>query len=507
MPKNQFLSKLNKPDYNNMFEEVLEAKSFTADTKSLLLSMLYKVETSYNDYAKVKRTVLDRNGFIEQIIGTIKYCCDDIMLVEPTSKIGKSMEGKIAKVEKSRIIAFPTEYALLTGIAELIPLDFVTDTVLSKELQKVLNIGYVSDTIETIYSFDGWTWNILPVSEYALLYQNIEILLGYDFMEQWRNGKKNIKKVKDRIFELYNGENQLLLLQELKKVLAKGFTTDFPEKAKEYTKTLKGLKSEFKKINNTAKYLEEMSVRKKELNAKIREIDTILLDKDLIKKKYEEENASRPLEKKIFSIRHYGQLLKNNREALISEIAECNKSIDPATLIERKETLKYEIDKYDAVGKALKEERSFAEVVIDFQSIFLKMLEVKVEKASTKKDLVDLIYILRYYKNIKLDSFLKDISEVRKSIDVLERQLLLKAVNSEVFCNLTENPLYSADILSEILDTNIIDLEEINIVPRLENNAIVLDIYDGEILDRTIYVNPDIKVIGLKQNKKSKLFN
>lgn len=507
MQKNQFLSKLNKPDYNNILEEVLEEKPFTADVKSLLLSMLYKIETSYNDYSKVKRTVMERNEFIEQIISTIKYCCEQIRLVEPNSEKGKEMNGKIAVIEKNEIIAFPTEFALLNAIAQKIPLDFAIDSILEAEIEKILQIGYMVDTTEIVYDFDGWTWNNSAISEYALLYQNIEILLGHDFIEQWKIGKKDIKKAKERILNLYNGENQLLLVEEFTKVIAKAFVNDFPNKAKDYIKQLEELRTEYKKINNTTEYLNQISTQKKLLNEKIREIDKTLLDKEVLKQEYDKENEQRPLEKKIFSIRHYGELLKKEKNELLQQINECNEAIKPAACVEKKEKLKEQIEKYEIIETALNEKRAFLQLVIGFQKTFLKVLETKIEKATTKKELIDIIYTLRYYKNIKLEKHIKDIPEIKGNIEVFERTLLLKAVNSDVFCKLTDNSLYAVEILSKILDTNIIDLEEINILPKVKDNIIELEVYDGEILDTSIDLNPDIKVIQLKPNKRTKLFN
>jgi len=109
MQKKQFLSKLNKIDYNNMLEEVLEKKPYAADVKSLLLSMLYKIEISYNDFEKVKRNVMPKNDFIQLIISTIKFCCDQIKIVEPNSEIGIKMGEKIVEVKDKEIIALPTE--------------------------------------------------------------------------------------------------------------------------------------------------------------------------------------------------------------------------------------------------------------------------------------------------------------------------------------------------------------------------------------------------------------
>ena len=51
MEKEKFILKLNIKDYNNQLEKILSKKTFSEDTKNLLLSMLYKVENSYTDYS------------------------------------------------------------------------------------------------------------------------------------------------------------------------------------------------------------------------------------------------------------------------------------------------------------------------------------------------------------------------------------------------------------------------------------------------------------------------
>lgn len=55
MEKEKLISKLNIKDYNNQLERILSKKNYSAETKNLLLNMLYKIETSYEDYNKVKR--------------------------------------------------------------------------------------------------------------------------------------------------------------------------------------------------------------------------------------------------------------------------------------------------------------------------------------------------------------------------------------------------------------------------------------------------------------------
>lgn len=517
MHKNQFLSKLNKIDFNNQLEEVLEKKSFTADAKNMLLNMLYKIEIGYNDFAKVKRVVPDKNDFIKEIIETIRNNSKNIKLVEPSSELGKKLicEKQISSVIADEIIALPTEYAVLTAITKEMTYKYKSNNILSDEIQNILKKGHILSSQEVIYNFDGWTWNIgnLPNDDliYLLLYNNLLFLIGLENLEEWRKDKYDIdyiKVIKDTIFNIYSGENQAILFNELKILLANGLVESFPNIANEYITKLKELKSELDLLEDTSKYLNEISKKQKTYNSKIKSIDTKLSNRDLLEKEYEQENEIRPLEKKIFSVRHYAELLKKEREEYIEKIYECNRLIEPASYVEKKDRLKDEIKKYEIIENALQDKKNFEQSVINFQKVFLKLLEERIDKINNKKELIDLIYILRYYKNIKIgEKYVKDISSIKKEIEIFERTLLLKAYNGEIFNKLTENTIYTVDILIKILDTQIIDLEGIVILPRIEDNIIILDIYDGEVIDSSIKLSSDIKVILLKQNKKHKLFN
>ena len=53
----KFIGKIVKKDYNNELEKVLEKKYFNENVKNILLNILYKIETAYKDYEKVKQDV------------------------------------------------------------------------------------------------------------------------------------------------------------------------------------------------------------------------------------------------------------------------------------------------------------------------------------------------------------------------------------------------------------------------------------------------------------------
>ena len=73
-------------NFNKNIEDVLEKKVFSADTKSLFLSLIYKLDTAYNDYKKVKRCVKSKSEFFEEMAEVIDDYCDNIKTVKMDSR-------------------------------------------------------------------------------------------------------------------------------------------------------------------------------------------------------------------------------------------------------------------------------------------------------------------------------------------------------------------------------------------------------------------------------------
>lgn len=86
MRTNDILSKFQSN--NNKLESVLIKKKFSGDVKNLLLSMLYKITSSYNDYANIKVNVENKNKYVENIIKIINRC-EEIELIKPNTEEGK----------------------------------------------------------------------------------------------------------------------------------------------------------------------------------------------------------------------------------------------------------------------------------------------------------------------------------------------------------------------------------------------------------------------------------
>ncbi|MCF0125915.1 MAG: hypothetical protein HUJ68_09240, partial [Clostridia bacterium] len=117
MPKinEKIFDKILKKDYNNELEKILEKKAFSENSKNLLLNILYKIDISYKDYAKVKQNVEKKEQIVEGIINKIQRNCDELKLITlgTDENILPSNKSFIVEKKKKRIICYPMERKIL----------------------------------------------------------------------------------------------------------------------------------------------------------------------------------------------------------------------------------------------------------------------------------------------------------------------------------------------------------------------------------------------------------
>jgi len=190
------LRRITKVNYHNRLEKILDKKNFTANTKSLLLSMLYKLEVAYNDYSTVKVFVKTKDEFLADIINTIDKKCKVIKLVEPSSEEGSKMKNNNEEAvlqNEVELICFPTEKSLLVGITMLMDINFDVKSsyrMIGEVIKDFLNLSYMVNIQECFYNFDGWSWNNQFELEYQylynILYYNLLNITGLEFLEEWK---------------------------------------------------------------------------------------------------------------------------------------------------------------------------------------------------------------------------------------------------------------------------------------------------------------------------------
>lgn len=405
----KFLDKIVKKDYNNELEKVLEKKAFDENTKSLLLGILYKIETAYSDYETVKSDVKSKEDFIQAIIDSIQNDCERIKVVKLNSVESEMLGNKtfLVEKEKKRIICYPMERKLLYCIAKISKKEKIIKNnypIIDKTLTDLINVGNSIDTVEPMRDFNGYSWTTIPTEIesifHNLIYQNIRILIGHQFLDNWIKNSEYIidymELFENKLEEKYGiqkKEELMELLKEISVLLAIRYNSKLKSKLQ---KEKKELDFKLEKIRDNQNFVQEITKEKRELTNEIKRMDETLNDKQMLQEEYEKRNKNLALEEKIFSIRILSQLMAEERKEKIKRIEKLNLLLNPQKFVEFKKDLEQR-EKYLKWIRTKEIEKKIKEVALKIQKVFLECYQIKIENIQNKQEIMKLIYEFRYY--------------------------------------------------------------------------------------------------------------
>lgn len=522
--KDNFLDKIVKKDYNNQIEEVLENKKFDESVKNLLLSILYKIEASYKDYKTVKRDVKTKEEYIENIINIIKNDCNMIKTVKNDSEESEILQNRTFLVDKKakEIICFPIERKLLYCISKISKKNEIINDkyfIINKTLSNTINIGNSIDTVEVLRDFNGWSWTTIPAEiesiEHNLIYQNLNILVGNQFLNNWIKDDDYIIDYLEEFIntmELYYGEenstefinllNKLSFLLDIK--VNEIEKNNFKKEKKEVEKSLD-------KIENKEQYILDITKQKKDATDKFNKLDMTINNKELLEKEYIKRNKELPLKKKIFSMRVLSEILSKEKQEILKEIEEYNELIKPQNYIKTKEELNKKLE-YLKLLDIRNKDAEIKRMIINLQRIFLKCFNIKIEKSNTKSDIIELMYLFRYYNLLpynKKDYIFKS-KDIKRELTNTEKSLIRKAIDEKAILQFSANKELNYIITKNIFKVRIISLEELYVKVTKEKDKFYLQIFDENIFEEKIEIekeNISKKDFQIKLNKKIKLFS
>ena len=508
--KSNFLTKFVKKDYNNKLEEVLSKKDFSEEVKNTLLSMFYKIENGYKDYKNVKRETFEKKEYIEKLINIVDKDCKKITFIPINSK-----EKEIVDSENQEIKCLPIETKILYGLAKIQKRNMVVkyiDESIEEALSDMLNIGNNINIVEPLRDFNGFSWNIITKDiedlNYNLLYQNMIFLYDNKFVDKWVN---NYEPLVD-YFDLFQGKvesrygkreknsiikNLIRISLKLKATYHDDFKNRIIEKSEE-------IENEKDKISNKTQYLEEISKNKKQKEKEIRELDKIINDKNLLIEEYEKRNDKLPLEKKIFSIRVLKNNLKKERENLLLEIENYNKIMMPKNFLELKKNIEKKYEYFKDI-----DDLNFQKELINLQKQIIKCMYLDISKIKEKTELIEYIYIFRYYVNLPItnEKNIYQTKELKKYLKKLMKELIDKSEELKIINQISKDNEKNYSITENLFLSKIIELENINLKPTKEEEKIYITVYDEEIEDSKIELKDiEKKDLKIKLNKKTKLF-
>ena len=417
MPKEKIFSKLKDKDYNNLLEQILEKKDFSSTGKNLILSILYKMETNYNDYKMVKRDVSDKEEVLNNFINIVKENCKNLVIIKPESNrsdILNDINSKyIANIEKKELEVFQNEKCVMEGLYSLYNNEHILNEkygILKDAITEILTKGNSSNNIELLRDFNGFAWYISS-NEFEdiysnLIFQNIRIIAGNELLEEWIHNKDEkedyLDKLKQELKRRYENDFAEKLFKQIIVTILKIYIERNPKRSNE----LENIEEKTSKKN-----IDKITKEKKELLKRVEYLDRCINDSEELKKELLKSNTN----KNELQLRTD---LIEEREKCIKQIMEYNKKLDPRQIIKQIKGNKANRVSIFNYKEILESDETALDELIKLQKMFLKGYKILAEKLSGKKEVLELLYEFRYYNLIPISKqeLLKDNEELKEDI-------------------------------------------------------------------------------------------
>lgn len=498
----------NATDYNLILDKILDSKYFSSNSKSLLLSMVYKIENYYKDYKVVKKIYKTQDEYLQEIIEAIKKYCDNIKLIEPDSKDAKILKDNnllaVTNEKERSILSYPTEIALLYAISDVIPKYFyVPDTfALKNAFQQLLVNGYNENNLELLSDFNGWSWDVnLKFKnniQDSLIYQNFIILFGLEFMDIWMN------QTDTKTNQLEFIKKQLSDTKYFD-ILCKYLKNDLNDKDKnKIDKILEAKRKELEQISDKPKYFDAVKKSKMKYLKEVEKIDKLLNDKDLLRKEYIAKNLKLGEGKRISTLNVYKKMVEKRREVCIDKITYLGKAINPINYINHKRELEEFINNMDS------ESNNKDDIIIELQVEFIRELKNIILETESVEELKDYIFKIRYYRFLYINNEeqIKNKENLNYLVEDVLKIIIQKLCEAEELNRVCKDEELNAEIIKNILDTKIMDLKEIRFEVNLKDRELQVRTYEREVYEKdfSIPCKYSKKDLLVKLNKPLKLF-
>ena len=478
--------KLISHDYKDELASIVEEKGFGHEAENLILNMFYKIEESYPNYKTVKRVAPDLEDIEYQIVETTLNGLDNIKVATPRNQLQKylttnklNLYSEDDKINNKTLLTAPNSKSLIYNISKIAvkPAKKRWGEA-AVALYTAINIGKCTAISEIIRDFTGWAWTSdekeLESIECNIIFTYLLFLIGPSLFE---NVDLNVIKTSVTP-EFFN---------ELKNACIQFYTSNYLNRNEEILNRIYEDKIDLAKMKKRAPLIAKQIEDRKKVADEIGKYKKILNSAAALKKNFVLYNQKASASKKIFSVSDYAEQLENQKTKLEKRLSQIDKNGNPNNYFKDLEKLEYEIKFYEsktAITKLTKE--------------FLKAFELKVRKAKSKRDILDLLYQVRYLSNlpkwiIKLD----DIKEI----------LIPKAIKAEVIQPISNNDLLDYRILRGLFNSQVVLLEKLTIKLTSSDNKIHVEIYDGDMIDQKYDVPvPEGSDVEIRTTRKIKIF-
>ena len=151
-------------------------------------------------------------------------------------------------------------------------------------------------------------------------------------------------------------------------------------------------------------------------------------------------------------------------------------------------------------------------ILEELQKSFLKCFLVFINTAETKEQIIDLIYIFRYYNLLPFNEKITiyENKSLKKDLQIVKESLLKKAIDYKIIIAISHDNEENVKLLQHIFNTQIISLEDIHVAIIKEKDKYYIEFSednDDSYSERIEIENIGKEMLNIKLNKKVKFLN
>ena len=193
---------------------------------------------------------------------------------------------------------------------------------------------------------------------------------------------------------------------------------------------------------------------------------------------------------------------------MLKEIEFANQLMRPRVFLQKRKEVKQKLELFE-VANIEDMQKEIEKQKIQLQKDVLENLLYKIQNVQEKNELINIIYIFRYYNLLPINTktHIYESSKLKNEINKITNVLIKQAINMKVMNQISIIDQVNNEIIKNIFYSRIISLEDINIKITKEKNELYLELYDENILESKVKLNEITKEeLKIKLNKKVKLF-
>ena len=282
----------------------------------------------------------------------------------------------------------------------------------------------------------------------------------------------NIRELlQDKFKELYGERNTSLLMNMLEKTCILIYMYNSSKNKKEVFDYLEKKKIELLEISNKSEYISKITIE---------------------------------------NIDEYKKSLNNMRKNKIEEINRNNNLINPFEYVKRKKNIEKEVQCLKDIEILLKKDKAVYKALIQLQRQVISCLYKKIEVYDLKKELINLIYEMRYYNFLPVENEkkIKDIKELELDLRSIQKKLTNKLCENKAVDIFAKDYNINYNIVKYIFVAKLTSINKLQVLLKYQNQKLFLSYYDEKVLEDEEKINfseDDLGELNKKMNKKMRI--